>query len=425
MDKNKFFGLVIIGIIALGAVFYAVWIIFFNKGQVIVEGVPPFNVSFSGSSYTCLEQQCLYKLNAREYSYTISKEGYFDQAGYVDVVRGKSVIISYEEVFEAKPLTGVDYPMLSLPVGYSKFEERLMDISLFHLLQDGYQLSRMPKKNNDIIFSPSGGGAILFEDGAVSYYDTESFEINEIEVLKDAYSIAWNADENAVYSIIFDEASKKDALVRFNLEDESLEKDVYFLRNVDEYSLSVSPDERYIILVDTTSNINTLYVVDREEKTRTNVFEGYAVQEGKWSRDGNYYIFSGKADEAAVPALRLVSSRNENVESLSFNVLPRLISSAPDGKFYFVSTDEYSLSGLVRPYFSSFGGQDDTVMVDDLIAPSVISMHMFDVNERQTVLILELSNAIPEVPEKIEVNENGGIVRLLVEDQYFDVKVGE
>jgi hypothetical protein len=72
MDKNKLGGLVIIGLLALGAVFYAAWLLLFNNGQVIVEGLPPFNVNIGGNNYTCLEQQCLYKLGAREYSYKIS-----------------------------------------------------------------------------------------------------------------------------------------------------------------------------------------------------------------------------------------------------------------------------------------------------------------------------------------------------------------
>lgn len=424
MDKNKFFGLLIIGLVMLSALVYAVWIMSFNKGQVIFEGVPPFEISIGGNGYTCLQQQCSYSLGAREYSYTISKEGYFDQSGYMDVLRGKSVVVSYEAVFEARPLTGVDYPMINLPVGYSRHEEKLLDISLFHLLQDGYALQRMPKKLNNIDFSPSGMGAILFEEGSVSYYKVDTFERDKLDVLTDTYSVSWSAMEDSVYSVIYDEVSKKDALVKVNLADESVEKDVYFLRNVNEYTLSISPDERYVSLVDTTFDIHILYIIDREEKTRTNVFEGYAIQEGQWSRDESYYIFSGKSDEDSAPALWMVSSQNKNVEPLLFNVLPQLITSASNGKFYFVSIGDYSLSGSVRPYFSNFGEQEEALMVDDLVEPTIVSLHMFDAGERQTYLILELSDSIPQVPEKIETNEEGSIVRMLAGDQYFDVKVG-
>lgn len=425
MDKNKILGLAIIGLIILAGIFYAIWIFFFNKGQLIVEGVPPFNVTLGDNNYTCLEQQCLYKLGAREYYYKISKDGYADQTGYMDVLRGKTVIVSYDAVFEAKTLTGVDYPKLSLPVGYSKFKDKLLDISLFHLIQDGYTLQKMPKKINNIFFSPSGGGAILFEDDGVTYYKTDTYTSRDLDMLVDAKAVAWNKNEDAVYSVAYDDASKKDALFRVNLSDRKSEKDVYFLRNVDKYSLSVSPQERYVALIDQTSDIQALYLIDREGKSRTNVFEGHSIQNGQWSRDGNYYIFEGRKLQDDAPSLWMLDTQNSNVEQLPFMAPVRLLSSAPDGKFYFVTTNNYSLSGDTRPYFSNFGDSEESLYVDDLLQSSQISLHLFNIEERETYLVLDLSDVIPAVPEKIEVNEEGGIVRMLLGDQYFDVKVGE
>jgi hypothetical protein len=424
MDKNRLLSFAILVLIPLFGAFYAIWLFFFNNGQIIIEGVPPFTLSINGKDYTCLETQCSYSFRAREYSYTISKEGYTDQSGSVSIQRGKTVLVSYDTAFEAKPLTGVDYPKISLPVGYSKYEEKLLDISLFHMIQDGYQLQKMPKKINNIEFSPSGNGAILFQDEAVSYYKTDTFEQISIEALKSAYSGAWNIAEDAFYSISYDEASKKDALLKVDLTIGSAEKNVYFLRSVGQYLLSLSSDEKYLALTDTTSDLHILYVINMEDKSRTNVFEGYAVQKGQWSDDGNFYIFSGKADKESAPALWLMNAQNKKVEMLNFNAFPRLITSAPGGKFYFVSTEKYSLSGSTRPYFSDFK-DDETLTVDDLVEQSLISLHVFDLQDRQTYLVLELSNVIPGVPEKIEANNTGAIIRMLVGEQYFDVKVAE
>ncbi|MBA4336555.1 hypothetical protein C0416_02150 [bacterium] len=424
MDKNRLLGFAILVLIPLIGAFYAIWLFFFNNGQIIVEGVPPFSLSINGQDYTCLEMQCSYSFRAREYSYTISKEGYTDESGSVSIQRGKIVLVSYDAVFEAKPLTGVDYPKISLPVGYSKYDDKLLDVSLFHMIQDGYLLQKMPKQINNIEFSPSGNGAILFEDEAVSYYKTDTFEQSPIEILKDAYSVAWNNVEGAIYSIAYDDASKKDALLRVDLSTGVAEKNVYFLRNVDKYSLSVSKDEKYLALTDTTSDLHILYAINMEDKSRTNVFEGYAIQKGQWSDDGNYYIFSGKADKESAPVLWLMDAQNKKVEMLNFNAFPRLITSAPGGKFYFVSTEKYSLSGSTRPYFSDFK-DDETLTVDDLVEQSLISLHVFDLQDKQTYLVLELSNVIPGVPEKIEANDSGAIIRMLVGEQYFDVKVAE
>lgn len=425
MDKNRLLGLVIIiAIFVLGAI-YAFWLLVFNKGEVIFEGKPPFSVSIGGESHICMEMQCAYTLPAREYSYTISKDGYFDQSGSVSVKRGQRALVSYEAVFEAKSLTGVDYPMPELPIGYSKYQEKLLDISLFHMIQDGYQLQKMPKKINGMEFSPSGNDAILFEDGMVSHYSTGTFEKKIVSSLTGAYSASWNSNENAVYSIVYDEASKKDALIRVDLANGSTGKDVYFLRSVSKYSLSVSPDEKHVFLVDETSDIQTLYLIDREAKTRTNIFEGYAIQKGIWSGDGNYYIFSGKKNKSDAPSLWLFNAGEMLVEKLNFNALPRLVASAGEDKFYFVSTDEYALNGFTRPYFSDFEEIGGTLKIDDIAGEGLISLHMFSALEKQTYLVLDLTNSIPEMPKKIEINASGSILRMLAGNQYFDVKISE
>ena len=332
-------------------------------------------------------------------------------------------VVSYEEAFKARPLIGVDYPMLRLPVGYSKFGDKLLEISLFHLIQDGYMLKRMPKKINNIQFSPSGKGAILFEDSKVNYYDTQTFTTKELPA--DIYSVAWTSDESAIYSVIYDDVSKKDTLVRLNLEDDSLEKDIYFLRDIEKYSISVSPDERYVVLLDSTSDIQILYIIDMEEKTRKNVFEGYSITLGEWSRDGDFYVFNGMAKDEDISSSWMLITQDKSVESLGFNVSPRLITGAPDEKFYFFSTQNYSLSGDTRPYFSIFENQDESLVLNDLVNPETLSLHMFDARTRQIYLILELTDVITAVPKKIEINWEGSIVRMLVDDQYFDVKVGE
>jgi len=424
MDKNRLLGFVIIGLIALFAILYVLWLIVFNKGHVVFEGVPPFNVSIDGNTNICLEKQCDYSLSAREHSYVLSKEGYFDQAGNVSISRGKTVLISYEAVFEAKAIAGIEYPTITLPVGYSKYLEKLSDVSLFHMLPDKYQLKKMPKKIDNIQFAPSGKSAVLFKDEKVLYYKTDTFESNEIDSLSGICSVAWNNAEDALYSVIPDEASKKDALVKINLNDDSIEKYVYFLRDINKYLLSVSPSERYVILIDTTSDMQILYLIDLEQKTRTNIFEGHALTQGHWSDNDKYYIFSGKKINDDVPKLWMLNSQNKNKTMLKFNVSPNLITDGRNGKFYFVSNQNYSLMGGKRPYLSNFD-ENNELNINRLTDAKEIALHLFNADEGQTYLVLELTNVIPLQPERIEIDTNGSIVRMLIDAKYYDVKVDD
>jgi len=424
-DKNRALALVIIGLIFLFGVLYTGWFLFFNNGRVVFEGVPPFNISIDNHKYNCLESRCNYTLGAREYSYTISKEGYFDQSGYVKVIHGESIIVSYEAAFEAKAIEGVDYPRVKLPFGYSKYYDKLLNISLFHLFPDGYKLKRLPKKINNIQFSSSGESAVLFEDNEIVYYKMNSFENKKLEFLTGAYEVVWNDSEEALYAIVYDKASKKGVLVKNNLIDNSIEKYVYFSRDIKKYSISVSPDERYLLVTDKTSDIQSLYIVDLEKKTRTNIFEGYTIKKGNWSKDGHYYIFVGRKINNNVSKVWMLNSHDANTIGLPFFASDRLVTPWQTGKFYFVSNSPYAVSGELRPYFSNFDNGSQDLNVDDILDSEKVALHLFDASTMQTYLILELTDAVPGIPDKIELDENGSIVRMLVGNKYYDVKVGD
>ncbi|MBD3156797.1 hypothetical protein GF369_03130 [Candidatus Peregrinibacteria bacterium] len=425
MDNNRLMGMIILVAMAFVGVVYAAWVLFFNKGQVLVEGVPPFTIQFNGQAEQCLEDQCVYDMAAKRYSYVISKDGYFDQKGTIEVKRGKQVMISYEATFEAKTLLAVDYPLPSLPAGYANYQDALNELSLFHLIQDEYQLLRLPKKIRDIVFAPSGTQAIVLEEEAALYYDTQTYEQTDYDMLADAYTVEWNDAENALYAIVFDDVSKKDALVRMSLSDETVEKEVYFLRDIDTYDLSVSPDERYVMLVDTTSPIHIVYIIDREEMTRNNIFEGHAVHAGLWSRNGRYVVFEGREKQTDVNHLWLYDTQTAVSSKLTFYTPIELMTAAPEEKAYMVSSDEYTLSGQARPYFSHFDTAKHALTLDELTQESSYSLHEFSFSDRQTYFVTDISESIDGAIERIEADTPGSIVRILVDDRYYDIKVRE
>lgn len=425
MDNNRFWGLIIIGAMAVISVIYLLWLMIFNKGQVLVEGIPPFTVRFGEKTARCLEQQCVYDLPARRYRYVISKDGYFDQEGTIEVVRGEHLVLSYGATFETKTLLAVDYPLPSLPAGYGKHQDSLDDISLFHLIQDEHPLLRLPKKIRDIVFAPSGMQAIILEDDTALHYDTQTYIQTEYNMLTDAYTVEWNAEEDALYSIIFDDASKKDALVRVTIPNAAVTKEVYFLRDIDAYDLSISPDERYVMIADKTSRIHILYIIDREEMTRKNIFEGHAVKIGMWSQNGRYFVFEARNMQTEAEHLRLYDTHTGIVEEMPFYTPLDLMTAASDEEAYIVLSDEYTLSGRSRPYFSHFDKAKQALRLDELTREPLYSLHLFSFPQRQTYFVTDIAESIDGLVKRIEIDKPGSIVRLLVNDYYYDIKVKE
>jgi hypothetical protein len=182
-NKNKLLAIIILILVPIGVVFYILWGIVFNKGTVIFEGRPPFSISISNEFVECLETSCSISVSTGEHSYTLSRGGYYDDSGRVYVKRGSEEVVEVNLDYIVQVLEEKEYKIFSFPVGYSKVQDRLLDVTLFS--EYDYPLKRLPKKIEDIVFNQSGSGAVVFEEDKVSHYDTGEFVMNEIEDIYD------------------------------------------------------------------------------------------------------------------------------------------------------------------------------------------------------------------------------------------------
>lgn len=428
-NKNKLLALIIIVAIGVGIIFYVVWFILLNRGTIVFEGNPPFSVSIGPESQICLESSCSFSFAVQDYDYVISKEGYYTRSGTVAINRGKTISMPINLEYIPEALEGMPYTVFSLPVGYSKFTERLLDITSFHSFDPSMTLKKLPKKIEDIQFSSSGEKAIVFEKNDVSLYSTSDFLSKKLSEISDASSAGWTKDEKSIYTISFDDVAKKDALKKLNLEDNSIESLVYFLRDVDDYSISVSPDELFVAIADTTHSPNTLYIVDLQNKTRTNIFEGFVIEVGYWPSNSEVLIFSAKDEDQNVASLWYWDSITIEVNQFPFKSNFMNVDFSSEDELFFITESEFNVSGTSEPYFSEFIEEEEvtdyTLIFSEVAEPKRLTLQKWLYKQNETYLIKDLSESLPAIPDKIEVSNDNKIIRLLVEDKIFDIKLGE
>jgi len=119
----------IIVLIVLGAIIYIVWWILLNRGTVIFSGIPPYTISIGDKVQECMEGQCSISISSGEYNYSVSKSGYYDQTGYIEVKRWSEEVIEVSLEYIAEVMEGQEYEIFQLPLGYGKFTNNLLSVS--------------------------------------------------------------------------------------------------------------------------------------------------------------------------------------------------------------------------------------------------------------------------------------------------------
>jgi hypothetical protein len=448
LRQNRRLGvIVILVILVVGLGFYGVWGMFLNKGNVVFNGEGPFAVTIGNEEMICLDIECEIDLSARAYTYEVTKDGYYDQSGFVDVMRGETARVDLALKYIPGTLQQAERSTFALPVGYSKFTDRLLDISLFALVDAGEPaiageeseravLQKLPKRPENIVFSESGEKALVFEDKGdgimVAIYDTEDFSMEDIGVdeASEVRNGVWGASEQTIYFIAHDVVTGKDSLQKICI-DSSCEPEnlVYFLRNVEDYEIKISPNENFVAILDKTHNLQIVYIIDLVNSTRTNIFEGYLMELGDWSDGGEVVVFKGKNLEGNDNYLRAFDTQDNEIIDLNFNGDIRNTSFYGDS-MYFMSTQKHSLHGDNKPYLMMF--DDEEVFVSD--ARELLNMDSeeikfilgkWDFVKNEMFFVKDLSDALSIIPEKIEVNQDGMIVRILSDDILYDLRIKE
>ncbi|MBU1445816.1 hypothetical protein KKD70_00970 [Patescibacteria group bacterium] len=427
--QNRKLGLLLIlAIFLIGIGFYVIWGMFLNKGSVIFVGEPPFAVTVKNQETVCLEIECRIDLPAQSYNYSVIKDGYYYQNGNLDIVRGDILRIDLDLVYIPGTLQQAERTIFALPVGYSKFTDRLLDISLFAPIdfEGEAVLKKLPKKPGNIVFSQSGEKAMVFEDGKMAIYDTRDFSMKDINS-DEATNVSngdWDVSEQEVYFISHDVIAEKGALKKVCI-DASCESEnlVYFLRDIEDYEIAVSSNKKFAAILDKTQKTQIIYIIDIVNATRTNVFEGYLLELGDWSDDGEVVVFQGKDLNGDNYYLRAFDTRSGEIVDLGFSGGVKNTSFYA-GTMYFLSTQGYSLYGDNEPYLMNFDYTSDDTF-DMTFEEEKFILGKWDFQKNEIYFVKDLSEWLTSLPEKIEVSKDGLILRILSAESLYDLRIGE
>ena len=429
-NRSKQIAAAIIVLIVLGIIFYFVWNVFLNTGTVIFEySKPPFTVAIEDKTQTCLTNTCEFTLPTGPRSYTVTKDGYYEETGSVNIKRGEKFNINISLEFIPQTLEGTEYKGLKMPAGYSKFDANLKRISLFTEFPADFIPKKLPKIIENMVFAESGKTALIFEKDKASLYSFADFTLKVLTLINNAKTAIYSSYENFLFTIIYDETAQKYALKKLSLEDTSqIENLIYFTRDVIEYELKVSSEDKYIALLDKTNTPEIIYAINLDDKSRKNIFEGYTVEMGEWSLSGQYFVFKAKnlTDNKSMFYYYDTASEKLNklpftgsIDNFDFNT----------GRAFFITTDSYSIANTDFPYIIKFNRQeqatDTTSIFEDTEKEKNIILAKWVLAENEFYLVQDLTGLLEIAPDQMELNLEGTTLRLLSGSQIFDIRIGE
>jgi hypothetical protein len=427
-DKERFLAIVVIIVIILGALGYFLWNFALNKGTIIFKGNPLYTITVDNKDYDCRLETCELVIKEGTHSYKITKPGYNTLGGSITIARSQKLNINADLIYIpilSKPQT---YTVFGLPEGYAKFKERLSAISLFKTYDTDYPLNRLPKIVENIVFSKSGEKALIFEKDQVSTYQVADYTINKIEDLAGALNGAFSEDENFFYTIAFDEDAGKAALKRVSFNGETFENIVFFTRNIDDYNLVISPDQKFAVMADNTGETTVVYLIDLIEKARTNVYEGAIADLGQFTNEENYFVFKARTQVEEKTTMKYLDVISREVMDLPFDGELALFDFSQGPFAYFVSDSAYENRGVFVDFVPE---QLEDLTVEDLFADRIEQakpsyLFKWDPVLNEYFMIANLDDFFKDIkPIRIEAATEGKEVRFLAEENVYDLALGE
>jgi len=426
-DKQRLLALIVIAVIIFGALGYFLWNFVLNKGTIFFNGQPPFTITINSQVYECSLESCEMTIREGTHDYQLNKEGYNSLSGKIVVKRGQELTINADLSYTPTLAEPLAYTMFSLPAGYSKFTETLNDISLFKMYKADYPLKRLPKKLSNIVFSQSGEKALIFEEDQVSTYMVDGYTLTKIEGLTGALDGDFNFAETTFYTVAYDEHTNQDALIKVDFNGKTFENLVYFTRDIEDYEIKVSESEKYAIVADKTGETEVLYLIDFEEKSRTNVYEGSLVLLGEFDYEDSYFVFEAKNNDENLAGLKYLNVAQKTIGEFDFNGDLNLFDFAKGPNAFFITYSDYNEAGMTIEFVK---GSAEILTVDELFAAEQTGVQPFYLFKWDPILneyshVMSLNDALEDIPLRLEASENGNIVRFLVGDNYYDLALGE
>jgi len=273
------------------SVFLFVWMVFINRGTLIMHGEPLYFLEVPGvGEKLCEDENCKMSIAPGEYAVTVSKRGYYDETLDIEIKRWQEAEFSVAFQYIPNIVESNAKVPYVFPEGYEEFLTETDSINLSAFSETQKDLTDLPASPKAVSFSPNGS-YLYIEARNQTVFDLKNDTEQEVDIPEDVEPF-WSPDEKKFVYLDINKENQKQTLYQFDVKKNKDEIVTAFLRDFEEYKVYFANDSNKLIVVDLESSPNEVFLVDLNEKSKQVLFVVPGFQELKWSKSGNYFVYS-------------------------------------------------------------------------------------------------------------------------------------
>lgn len=317
-SKKRFIiGLLLTGLV-LGILFL-IWAVFLNRATIQIKARAPYFITIQGlKTIPCTTDDCVTVVAPGDYAVTLSKPGYRNEQRQIKL----SFHGNYQEevTFNFVPVLSAQTPrqLFALPATthFDLFNTKTAAVDLNIQNNPVQNLAQLPASITDLTFAPDGKTAIVSQTNRISFYDLTTDTLTPLITPAGTQFFYDQAGRYVAY-IKRNEGNFLQTLYLQALDEKNNLQTAIpvtsFIRDLNNYVISISPDHQKIIVVDQESQNSNLYLVDLQSKNRQSLLQYPVIRDVKWLPNGKDFIFQARAENAVDDDLFLYSGDTQKV----------------------------------------------------------------------------------------------------------------
>ncbi|OGJ51889.1 hypothetical protein A2335_04855 [Candidatus Peregrinibacteria bacterium RIFOXYB2_FULL_32_7] len=266
------------------------WMIFLNKGSIVINGKSPFYVDLGKiTNKLCDQNKCKYKLPPGTYSLKAFKDAYTEDSIKIQIERGTEMYWEPNFLYLPKTEKIKERFYIIFPDLEENYSHNLDQITF--LLEQNYNLKDLPQNFNKIFFSDNGKSAFINSDGDYWLFDVTKNIATKLSA-DSIDSFAFSKSGNRLFYLELNEDDKQ-MLLETTTINGGKQTIVRFLKEIENPKIALSPNGLFVLIYEK----DFFYLVNSETKSRRKIDlpENLNPTFQTWTEDENL-LFIGDAN---------------------------------------------------------------------------------------------------------------------------------
>jgi WD40 repeat protein len=295
------------------------FLLFLNRGKLIVIGKAPYTVEIPNvKTVTCVNDRCELSLIPKTYEVSIVKDGYTDQKLTVKIPLAGESINQLDFTFIPSVSIVADSSQIMSAASAVPYQKAFSNIQLQNWPTKPLNFGELPTTFKSFKISPDATTALLDNSKNIILYNFSTQKSQLLNITSGQNVFYDQQAKNLLYIDLDPKTSRQTLFLRPLNNLDQPQPITTFPRSFKNYQLFPSSDNQKILLLDPT--LNTIYLIDSQQKTRTSLYSQQNITSLQWLAEDDGFLVEGQNDPTSpINQLTWFDLKTSKTQQLPFN----------------------------------------------------------------------------------------------------------